>query len=399
MINPCKSHRDHLVGLRRYPCNAAHYFEIFFIVLVLLSQYNKLLYVLGVIYFFAAFVILLAKNYIYLIRSRYLILYVAIPLVMITAFFIIKTISEEANPLNLMSVAHQYFGWLVFYYYFSLRFNLIPSNDVRINTVVSILRYVVFVIIAGCVIELFYGDLMIFRLIRESDDFDRVYGIATRPSSSAVILVASSVTLAMCSRLLYGTICVLDKYMLYAAFLAFLTIQSGVGVVVLLIAMVMFVFSKKKYNIIKHRSRFKRIFIFMMALMFAMFFAPNNNIFGGRLTTEYITFLLDIKLSVLDVAIGKYEILMGFYKDGHHPFGSDFAIFSMIGHLGIIGFIIFLLSSAMNSNYLNRPGLTIMLVSLIHYGAIFVSSGSMVFGIIVSIGAVIKSQGRLIRIV
>ena len=381
--------------LKGYPSNATHYFEIFFVVLVLLSQYIKVFYIAGFLYFFVAFLILLTHKFIHLIKSSYLIFHVAIWLLLVSGFFAIKLISEEVDFWRIVVIARQYFGWLVFYFYFSLRLRLIAGVKTQLRVAVIILRYVLFVIISMCVVELFFHDLPIFSLIRDGFEFDRVYGIAARPSSTATILVASSITLVLCSKRLYGAVHLFDKRLLYAALGAFLTIQSGAGLVALLMAIVIFTFINSKKTFTKHRTRIVPLFFFMLVSVFVIFFAVNMVGFQDRLSMEYITFLIDLKLNAVDTHARIDEFLIGVSESEYYDFGSDFAIFSMIGHVGVLGFILFVLISTSNSSLLNLPGLLIMIYSLLHYGAPFVSSGSIVFGIIASVGAISLASPRV----
>jgi hypothetical protein len=384
-----------MLRIQGHSSRILHRLEVFFILLILLSQYFKAFYILGSAFFVVVALIILALGFIHLARSKKF-TRLTVWLVLICIFFIVKFIIEDIELWMIIEIARQYFGWLIFYFYFSLRLMCFYNNAQRFEYIIKNLRFIVLIIVVMCAVELLFRDVSIFREIRDGSEFDRVYGIVARPSSTAVTLVSCSITLYLCAKYYYNAIVKFDKYLILAAFVALLTINSGVGVVVFFAAVLA---AKDKSK--KARGTFANIIndlpkLVLLLFALAAIFYLTMKIFDleNRISTEYFLILFELKLNIIIEHLHVETLLIGSSTSEYFKFGGDFALGAMAGHLGALGMITFFLASTSNKNFLNFPGIAITFISLFHYGAPFVSSGSIVFGIVLSVGAIVLPRSN-----
>lgn len=365
-----------------------HIFEMVFVLLVLLSQYYKIFYIVGVVYFSVAFLVFLACG-IYFLRSNHLfrMIYWAI---LICIFFLMRLFIEQVELWTMIEIARQYFGWMLFCAYFSLRLALFCHQRQGVKYTLINLRFIILVVVLMCIVELLFHDSSIFSMMRDGLQFDRVYGIVARPSSTAAILVCCSVTLFWCSKYFYGTIAPFDRYLLCVAFGGFLSIKSGVGVVLLFVAILTtrVMLEKRGRSLNATIKKSLSLILTAISVMTVLITATVIFDFQNHFSLKYLIFIANIKFKTIVEHIQFAMLLFGSSGYDFFAFGSDFSIAAMIGHIGLVGFSIFFWASFSNVNFLNFPAIAITMLSLFHYGAPFVSSGSIVYGIILSISAI-----------
>lgn len=116
---------------------------------------------------------------------------------------------------------------------------------------------------------------------------------------------------------------------------------------------------------------------------------------GGvyHISSDYISFLIDFKLSQLSDQLSLGHLLIGQPLDGsvEGP-GGDFATLGFLLLNGLVGMSIFLIVLVVNINPKNWLPILIMLVGSFHYGAIFYLPGQFIFGYLLSYNSSTSSR-------
>lgn len=215
--------------------------------------------------------------------------------------------------------------------------------------------------------------------------YKRAYGLGWNPGVTSTILVSLLYYYIHYIKKLKSIKSILkNRYFLYTI-IAILLNQSGTGILILILAVLITLIIFKKY---------KTIIIFSLILLF-IFFLPDINedtpiLF--RLNINYYSFLFNLKVdqfvnSYNWAELSNLEMLMGAdLKPGQSAgIGNDTGWVPIIFMSGIVGLIIYLLFIIVNFNFKNKIPIILILISSFHYGTAWYPLGALVLALFLNI--------------
>jgi hypothetical protein len=303
----------------------------------------------------------------------------------IIGFYLLKYIIEGGAPLPFLESFQKYFGWLIFFIYITCRSRINRSEtDCRLY-LLSLLKLCFYAIIICSFIEFLFPNVSAFIEIRNGYDAGRVYGIAARPSSTAVLLVACLLAIINIGLDSQGTRVKYKIPLIPALFfgMAFVIISSGTGALLLVMGVLGIFFQRMpqaqrtKYLI----TTFAYFILTLLTIIIGVLLFE----LGIHLNIEYIKFLYIYKLEAINEYYDFAYFFLGRVEQDYFLYGSDFAILTLFAHIGLIGFILFLILVLFNLGFYNLTPVLLIIVSLIHYSPVLVSSGSLIFGLLLAL--------------
>ncbi len=288
---------------------------------------------------------------------------------LILIFSILLIAILKSDPITGLSAFRFHYGFFLFFYFFSYSRVGFNTENIYKLLIVMVLAEAVLIHGVGYPAHLLpnYPDL---EARSHFGEWQRVYSFGGN----------ASVTGALMAMLLSVSIFNLSKNILHVS--AFYFIASGSG----LLAYLMLLFFRLRIYLILIISAL--IMLFIASSFFGLYelFTGSGNPILNKVTFLYIDYLWVDKSTRVAQAINSSSLdAIIFGNPTTIYLGGDFSFLNFFINHGLFGIFVFLMFVGSKINRKNFIGVSIGLITLLHYQVIFSLPGQLIFGYLLSL--------------